>query len=219
MNALISLFLLAPALPARAYLSIDCSVRTDVDSRITRLDVAQEVGAERLECVRAGGAVSEVRVVRMVKTHASARAESEARARGSANGHYSDSCHASGSGCGSCRTSGSGSDSCSDSGSDTATRSESAETTFAVARAPLAALASHGFAVHNPDAQTCGLSDSRGVALDVLKSVAAVTWVYGQELMREAGAELDAARKLAPKGLPPAGPAAGRNAESLGGGR
>lgn len=162
---------------SNAYVSVDCDVDVKVENRISRLDMNQQIGSERIECSE-----GEVLVVRIVKTAVSVQADADARARANARAHYSDSCSCSGSG--SCHTSGSGSDSCSDSGSDSATRNKTAETKFAVARASIDSINLMGFRVQ-PAIDSCRLTDAEGFQLDALKEVAIVTMIYGGELMKE----------------------------------
>lgn len=198
-----------------AYVSVDCNTDIRVESSIRSFSLDQEVGSERIDCrTDSSGAVGEVRVVRKAKSTASARAYASARADGRAYARYSDSCSThcscSGSSCGSCsgscHTSGSGSDWCSDSDSDEASRSETEETTFVVARASLASLASKGFGARaGSGSHPCEVVDSSGSPLDALRAIAVVTWVYGEDLMKEKGADLSASGKLTgPKlGNPP----------------
>ena len=164
-----------------AYVSVDCDVEVRVNNRITNLDAEQKIGSERIDCD--GG---EMRIIRMVKTDVSASAKAEARA--DADAYYSDSCLCSGSSCGSCRTSGRGSDSDHDSAYDSASRSKTAETKFAVARVSFGSLRKMGFSV-SQDADSCGLLDEKGFPLNTLKSIAVITRIYGEELLKEYDAD------------------------------
>ena len=162
-----------------AYVTVDCDVDVRIDNRITRLDAEQEVGAERIDC-----AGSEMRIVRIVKTDVSVRAEAEASAKADADAYYSDSCSCSGSGCGSCHTSGSGSDYDRDSASDSASRSKMSETKFVVAKVSFGSLSKMGFKV-SQDVDSCRLLDDKGLTLNTLKSIAVITRIYGEELLKE----------------------------------
>lgn len=193
MRHLWAALLLLGAGSARA-MSVSCKVDVDVDTRITRLAIDQEVGAERLECVQAPASGElHVHVVRIVKTEARAEARSSAKASASADASYSDSCSCSGCS-GSCHTSGSGWDSCSDSGDDAASSRDERATTFTVARVPAQALPARGYWVEGgPGA--CRINDAGGNPVDLLRSIALVTWLYGEELLEKGGADMVALRR------------------------
>ncbi|MBU2573112.1 MAG: hypothetical protein KKH28_03430 [Elusimicrobia bacterium] len=182
---------------ALSYVSVDCDVNVQVNNRINRLDVNQQIGAERIECTAA-----EARVVRIVKTAVEVQAYADADSRGNASARYSDSCSCS---CGqgaasSCNTSGRGSDYCSDSDSDSVSRSETAETKFTVARSPLDLLREMGFTVRQ-DADYCRLIDAGGVPLNILRAVAVITLAYGNELIKET-VDYKSLKKLQTPGQP-----------------
>lgn len=186
-----------------AYVSVDCDVDVKVENRISRLDMDQQIGSERIECSEGN-----VLVVRIVKTAVSVQADAEAKAHARASARYSDSCSCGG---GSCSTSGSGSDSCSDSGSDSVTQNKTAETKFVVARASIVSLNLMGFRVR-PSIDSCQLTDAEGFPLNALKEVSIVTMIYGGELMKEADPGFGALEKLAAprqQVLPPAEPGGG----------
>ncbi len=166
-----------------AYVTVDCDVDVRVDNRITNLDTEQKIGSERIDC-----AGSEMRIVRIVKTDVSATARAEATAKAYADAYYSDSCSCSGSNCGSCHTSGSGSDYDRDSASDSASRIKTAETKFVVARVSFDSLRKMGFKVEK-DADSCRLLDDKGFTLNTLKSIAVITRIYGEELLKEYDAD------------------------------
>lgn len=206
--------------PGWGYVNADCDVSVRVDVRVENLSLDQELGSERLECVSDGKTgVREVRLVRLARSRAAVRAEAHARGEGRASARYSDSCSAScsGGGSGTCHTSGSGWDSCSDSRSGSDSKSRTQETTFAVARASLDALVRRGFTARpSSDPVGCEVADRAGAALDPLKAIALVTWIYGEELMKESGADIPGilkrstrpAKALAPwQPPPPAGQA------------
>lgn len=188
---------LALAGSARAYVSVDADASVNVENRITRLDIDQEVGSERIEC--GGGLVS---VVRIVKTKAYASAEAGARASCGARARYSDSCSCSGGG--SCSTSGSGSDSDSASKSDSVSTDRLEEVKFTVARVSAEKLRQKGFSVA-PAA--CVVADSAGLPLNPLGAIAVVTWIYGEQLIAENPLAIRAVRNLF-SDLVPAAPAA-----------
>ncbi|HAF96044.1 MAG: hypothetical protein A2021_02920 [Elusimicrobia bacterium GWF2_52_66] len=165
---------------AWSYVNVDADVSASLENRITRLDLTQQVGAERIECGKdAAGNTGVVSVVRIAKTKAFVSAAADVRASCNARAHYSDSCSCSGSG--SCSTSGSGSDSDSTSGSDSASSEKVTETKFTVARISEARLKEKGFSL-NPNS-SCELVDATGFTLDPLGAVAVVTLVYGEELV------------------------------------
>lgn len=186
---------------ARAYVSVDADASVRVESRITRLDIGQEVGSERIECSNDGsGGVSVVNVVRIVKTRAAASAEAQARAACDAHARYSDSCSCSGGG--SCSTSGSGSDSDSASKSDSISSDQAKETKFTVARASADKLREKGFAVSRNS--SCEITDPAGYPLNPLGAIAVVTWIYGEELIKENPLAMNAVRNLFRNALPAA---------------
>lgn len=185
---------------------IDCSVGVDVNAKLTRVETEELLGAERLECQPdSQGAVGQVRLMRTFKTGVQAGVEVSARADARASASFSDSCsgscHAHGSGschhCGhsyswgdhchcSCYASGSGSDTCSDSDSAQNSRSEEKKTTFVVAKIQGESLAAKGFrARHGTGAQACEILDPQGSVLDPLRAIAVISWIYGEELMKE----------------------------------
>lgn len=188
---------LAFAGSARAYVSVDADASVKVENRITRLDIDQEIGSERIEC--GGGLVS---VVRIVKTKAYASAEAGARASCDARARYSDSCSCSGGG--SCSTSGSGSDSDSASKSDLVSSDRLEEVKFTVARVSVDKLLQKGFSVA-PAA--CVIADPAGIPLNPLGAIAVVTWLYGEQLIAENPLAIRAVRNLF-SDLVPATPAA-----------
>lgn len=194
MNTLAIAALLSLAGPSWAYLSLDCDVDVQVENRINDLDIDQQVGAERIECA-AGGA----RVVRIVKTGVSVEARADAKADGDADARYSDSCTCSCGDCSSetCRTSGWDSDRCWDSDSDTATERDFEETKFVVAYASGESLRQRGFSARQGEEPfACELVDTAGASVGTLKGIALITWIYGEELMREKGADFEALLKL-----------------------
>ncbi len=193
--AALSASFLAPAF-ARASCSISVSVHTNID----RLSLDQQVGAERLDCRRSPGRGFQVHVIRRVKTSASASASTRASASGSASGSTWGSCTASCSngGSGSCSAYGSYHDYCSDSGSASDGASAQEESVFTVAWAEAAAIEAKGYAVSG-EGEKCELQDKDGAALDALKAIALVTWVYGEALMTENGADLKIYDKLSKK--------------------
>lgn len=177
---------------ARAYVSVDVDASVNVENRITGLDIAQEIGSERIECGGGAGAAGLVSVVRIVKTKASASAQAEARANARASARYSDSCHCSGSG--SCSTSGSGSDSDSASASDKASADKMEEVKFTVARTSAGKLLEKGFTLRQ--GSSCEITDSAGLALNPIGAIAVVTWIYGEETIQNNPLAMQAVREF-----------------------
>lgn len=197
---------LAFAGSAGAYVSVDADAKVRVENRITRLDIDQEVGSERIECDN--GLVS---VVRIVKTKAYASAEAGASASCDAHARYSDSCSCSGGG--SCSTSGSGGDSDSASGSDLVSSDRSKEVKFTVARVSAGKLAEKGFSAGQSPA--CVITDPAGMPLNTLGAIAVVTWIYGEELIKDNPLAMKAVRNLFNNLVPAAVPAVQTPDDSL----
>lgn len=184
---IVMLVVLLAAAPAAAYVSVDADADVALETRISRLSADQQLGTERVECAAESGAVY-VRVIRIAKTVVSAESEAYAKARCEASARYSDSCSCSGCS-GSCHTSGSGSDSDSRTSERTARDSKTEETRFAVARVSLDSLSKKGFSANPGESGACAITGPDGSALDPLKAIATVTWIYGEELMKDTGAE------------------------------
>lgn len=165
---------------ASAGFDIDCNVDLNVKAYVSSIDAPQKIGAERVEC-----GTGEAQVVRIVKTSISVQALAEARSEGKASGDYRDSCTTqSQEGSQTCSTSGSDWDSCSDSDSARATEEKTVETKFTVAKASLDKLLQAGFTT-KAGKDYCELVDSGGAAINAIKAVSLITFIYGQELMNE----------------------------------
>lgn len=204
--------------PLWAYhMNVDCSIRATAGARVDAIDISHQVGAERIECASDQGGIGLVRVIRKVKSASSVNASGGGRAEGSASASYDATCHSSCWCSGSsycsgpdrhhhywndscdahCQVYGRGSDSCSGTGSDRDSRSQSRETVFVVARASPASLQAKGFKVRQ-GSHSCEILDPRGSLLDPLRAIAVVSWIHGQELMKEQGADFSAHEKLSP---------------------